>query len=211
MWPAPSRPTARSPSICRASPSPAQPARPCRILLPCSLPTAIFAAFMRGFWKPTLGDSYEAAHARMVVECLATAHARLGLLAKGQLKPLADPASQAAANDLYLDATRKLAAGLSRVLAAYEQSTDPRKLQLAGIWKETAQNHGRRDSSPVQRGARCSWPTSIQLVLQPQRGQMCIAVPENFDPHCPPGLAKRSRQLPIPRVSVHERFILGTP
>lgn len=85
-----------------------------------------------------LADSYEAAHARLALDSLAAAHDRLTLLAQGQLKPLANPVSERAADRLYLDTARKLTAGLERVLEAYGQSVDPRKQRLATLWKQCA-------------------------------------------------------------------------
>lgn len=85
-----------------------------------------------------LAATAEAAHARLAIECLATTHNRLDLLAQGKLKPLANPVSQAAADESYLDTTRKLADGLARVLAADEKSTDPQRQQVARFWKQSA-------------------------------------------------------------------------
>jgi hypothetical protein len=85
-----------------------------------------------------LGDRYEAAHARLALESLATTHTRLSLLAEGRLKPLANPVSQAAADQSYLDTARKLADGLARVVAPYEKSADLLKQRVARLWKECA-------------------------------------------------------------------------
>ena len=85
-----------------------------------------------------LTETYEAAHARLAIDCLATAHTRLTRLGEGNLKPLADPLSQAAANRLYLDTARKLSDGLSQVLATYAAATDPHQLEIARFWNQTA-------------------------------------------------------------------------
>jgi len=92
--------------------------------------------FHRLLGEAGLTGSYEAAHARLVIDCLATAHTRLSLLTEGQLKPLANPVSQAAADQAYLDAVRKLADGLAQALATYEKSAEPRKQQVAQWWKQ---------------------------------------------------------------------------
>jgi hypothetical protein len=85
--------------------------------------------------KNRLGDTYEAAHARLAIQCLATAHARLRRLSQGQLKPLPDASSQSAADQLYLDTARKLARGLAATITAYAKSADPRKQRFAQLWK----------------------------------------------------------------------------
>ena len=83
-----------------------------------------------------LADTYEAAHARLVIECLATAHDRLTLLAQGKLTPLANPVSANAADALYLDTARKLTDGWIRVMEAERTSTDPRQQRLAERWQQ---------------------------------------------------------------------------
>jgi hypothetical protein len=92
--------------------------------------------FHRLLAEKELTETYEAAHARLVIDCLATAHTRLSQLAEGKLKPLANPVSQAAADQSYLDAIRKLADGLVQALATYEKSSEPRKQQVAQLWKQ---------------------------------------------------------------------------
>ncbi|MGA2864450.1 MAG: hypothetical protein ABSF95_08170 [Verrucomicrobiota bacterium] len=85
-----------------------------------------------------LADTYAAAHARLAVECLCATHRRLDRLALGKLKPLANPVSQAAADESYLDTVRKVAEGLAREVTAYEKSTDPQKQRVAQLWKQCA-------------------------------------------------------------------------
>jgi hypothetical protein len=89
--------------------------------------------------KKGLGDTYEAAHARLAIDCLATAHARLGGLEQGKLKPLANPGSQGAADQSYLDATGKLTDGLTAILAAYEKSAEPQKQGIARLWQQAGE------------------------------------------------------------------------
>jgi alpha-L-fucosidase len=100
-----------------------------------------------------LAETYAAAHARLALDSLATTHTRLRLLGEGKLKPLANPVSQAAADQLYFDTARKLADGLSQVLAAYDYSSDSRKTQMGKRWQQTAVG-----SSPI--------PSPQQLVWQ---------------------------------------------
>jgi hypothetical protein len=82
-------------------------------------------------------DSYEAAHARLAIDAFSTLHTRLTLLSENKLKPLSNPASQAAADLSYLESASKLANGLAQVLAAYEKSPDPRKQRLARLWLQS--------------------------------------------------------------------------
>ncbi len=84
------------------------------------------------------GGSYEAAHARLVLQCLSTTQQRAKQLQEGKLRPLANPDSEAAADRLYWDTARKLSDGLSQVLRKYEDSSDPRKQAMAMLWKQTA-------------------------------------------------------------------------
>lgn len=88
-----------------------------------------------------LADSYEASHARLAIDCLATLHARLALLSEGKLKPLSNPVSQAAADQLYFDTARKLATGLAQAVAVYEKSTDARQQQMGRLWRQSAVEH----------------------------------------------------------------------
>jgi hypothetical protein len=71
------------------------------------------------------------------------AHARLEGLDRGRLVPLASAGSQAAADQLYLDTTRKLVEGLERALEVGRKSSDPAKLRVQRIWEETATNSER--------------------------------------------------------------------
>jgi hypothetical protein len=83
-----------------------------------------------------LAENSKAAHARLALECLATAHARLRLLDQGTLKPLPNPVSQAAADRLYVDTARKLADGLILAIASEEKSADPKNQQIADLWRQ---------------------------------------------------------------------------
>jgi hypothetical protein len=85
-----------------------------------------------------LGDGYEASHTRLALECLATTHTRLTLLNQGNLKPLAAPVSQAAADQLYLDTVRKLVDGMGKLLATYETSPDATNRTVAQLWGRSA-------------------------------------------------------------------------
>jgi hypothetical protein len=80
-----------------------------------------------------LKDSYEAAHARLVVNCLLAAHERAALLTAGKLTAL-PPRSEAAADKLYLSTPAKLCDGLEKILNAWQGSSDPRQRQVYGLW-----------------------------------------------------------------------------
>ena len=90
--------------------------------------------FHRRLLSAGLADSYEAAHARLAVEYLATTLERFTMLAEGKLKRLSDQ-SQAAADKSYISTTSKLCAGLEQTLASYKGSEDDYKKQVHAIWR----------------------------------------------------------------------------
>ena len=59
------------------------------------------------------GASYEASHARLVVDMVEALKQRFALIAAGKLKPLDEPA-QSTADKLYVESVERLAAGLDR-------------------------------------------------------------------------------------------------
>jgi hypothetical protein len=87
--------------------------------------------------SPDRPDGYEARHARLVLDYAATVMQRRQMLRDGQLKPLAEPASQAAADHSYVDTVLKLAKGLQMVLDGYAKSDDPEEKRLFEIWQAT--------------------------------------------------------------------------
>jgi hypothetical protein len=80
-----------------------------------------------------LKDAYEAAHARLAVNCLLAAHQRAELLSAGKLTAL-PPRSEAAADKLYLSTPMKLCSGLEKLLDSWQGSGDPRKRRIYGLW-----------------------------------------------------------------------------
>jgi len=128
---------------------PAAPARPAAPALPQStdglqadLALLLPAAQRLDRFQQLLADrglahTYEAAHARLALDCFATAQSRRLLLDQGKLSRLPNPASQSAADQLYIDTTRKLIDGLTRVLSTYEPSSDPHRARLSLLWKDT--------------------------------------------------------------------------
>lgn len=100
-------------------------------------------AFVRSAEKTGLGDSYEAAHARLALECLRTAQARVEMQQKGFIKPL-PKASQEAAHKLYTATAEKVYNGLEVTVAAGKGSSDARKRKAAELWPAGAQVGGRQ-------------------------------------------------------------------
>jgi hypothetical protein len=80
-----------------------------------------------------LGDGYEAAHARLIVEYAAATIARSKLLAAGALPRLPEP-SQLAADRSYVETVARLCDGLEKVLRSYETATDPVRRQIHRLW-----------------------------------------------------------------------------
>jgi len=80
-----------------------------------------------------LKDAYEAAHARLAVNCLLAARRRAELLSAGRLTAL-PPRSEAAADKLYLSTPLKLCDGLEKLLNSWQASSDPRKRQIHSLW-----------------------------------------------------------------------------
>ncbi len=82
-----------------------------------------------------LGESYEAAHARLAIEAAAAFHERLRLLAAGKLAPLPEPSAYAA-DKCYLATAARLCDGLAKTIASYRGSDDPRKKQVYQLWSQ---------------------------------------------------------------------------
>jgi len=98
--------------------------------------TARLRRFHEAMVAAGLQDTYEAAHARLAVNCLLAAHARLDLMTAGKLAALA-PRSEAAADNLYLSTAQKLCEGLEKVLNNSQGASDPRKRQIFQLWTKT--------------------------------------------------------------------------
>lgn len=97
---------------------------------------APLASFIRHLSQAGEGQSYEAAHALLAVECLMTLHKRERLQEEGKIPPLAGATSQAAADKSYSDAFDRLVDGLRRVMEQYAQSDDNRCRSIAALWQE---------------------------------------------------------------------------
>jgi hypothetical protein len=83
------------------------------------------------------GESYEAAHARLILAAVRAAHERQSLLAAGKLAPLPE-VSRAAADKSYVDTANKLCDGLAAVMKTYEKSSDERARKVFDLWGEDA-------------------------------------------------------------------------
>jgi len=82
-----------------------------------------------------LGECYEAKHAQLVVDAVATIHERKRLQAEGRLDALPAP-SQDAADGSYVETANRLAEGLQKVLDSYEGSDDPHERRIAAAWRQ---------------------------------------------------------------------------
>ena len=93
-------------------------------------------AFVADMEKAGLDGSYETAHARLAVRCLASAYEHAEGVRSGKLVRLPGR-SQAAADRLYLSTAAKLSEGLEKVLNAYASSDDARRRQIHGLWHKS--------------------------------------------------------------------------
>jgi hypothetical protein len=92
--------------------------------------------FHQGLVSAGLADSYEAAHARLVIEYQSVTCKRFEMLSEGKIKRLSGP-SQYAADTSYLDTTSKLCEGLKRTVESYKENKDAHKKRVYTIWSET--------------------------------------------------------------------------
>jgi hypothetical protein len=95
--------------------------------------------FERRLTAAGLGASYEAEHARLAADCVATARQRRELIKTGKINPLPQ-AREAAADRCYLETATKLCDGLEAVLKKYENASDPQKRQAYELWVRAAED-----------------------------------------------------------------------
>lgn len=81
-----------------------------------------------------LGNSYEAAHARLALDCAQAVVARNELQRAHKLTVL-PPASQAAADNSFAETTAKICAGLESVLSSYQDAGDARRKRIRECWR----------------------------------------------------------------------------
>jgi len=96
-------------------------------------PAASLCAFHKQLVSAGLGESYEAAHAQLVLDVLCAAHKRRYLLRAGKL-PRLEEASQAGADKSYEDTATKLLNGLDTAMKTYQNSPDPRRRGIYQIY-----------------------------------------------------------------------------
>ncbi len=82
-----------------------------------------------------LGESYEAAHARLALDYISTVCERRKLQSDGKLPQLPEH-SQAAADKCYVDTAIKLCDGLENVIQSYSESDDPEKKRIYELCAE---------------------------------------------------------------------------
>jgi hypothetical protein len=81
------------------------------------------------------GESYEAAHAQLILDAVRTVHQRRSLLAAGRLAPLPEP-SRVAADKSYEDTAARLLDGLATVMKSYQNSSDARARKILQFYVE---------------------------------------------------------------------------
>ena len=91
--------------------------------------------FNRRLLAARLGESYEAAHARLILDCTQAATARQELLRTGKIHLLPE-ASQIAADKSYLETVTKLCDGLESVMKSYESSPNSAHKRILQLWRE---------------------------------------------------------------------------
>jgi hypothetical protein len=92
--------------------------------------------FLQSMSETGRWQSYESAHAFLAVQCLVAMQDRKGLEQEGKLPPLADPKSQAAADQSYVDTYKRVREGLEKLMTAYANSSDRRQRVIAALWEE---------------------------------------------------------------------------
>ena len=89
--------------------------------------------FLKDMTAAGLGETYEAAHARLVLEAVGACRERRSLLAAGAIPALPEK-SERAADQAYVDTAVRLDRGLDAVLKSYRDSPDARKASIYAIY-----------------------------------------------------------------------------
>jgi hypothetical protein len=76
-----------------------------------------------------LGETYEATHARLALDCIAIVHERRKLQSEGKIQQLPE-LPQVAADKSYVDTALKLCNGLENVIKSYSESRNPEKKRI---------------------------------------------------------------------------------
>ena len=90
-------------------------------------------AFLQAMTEAGFAETYEAAHARLILAAADAGRERAALLARGAITPLPE-ASRAAADRDYAETPLKLGRGLDAVLKGYRGSADARKAEIYAIY-----------------------------------------------------------------------------
>jgi hypothetical protein len=93
--------------------------------------------FHRRLAAAGLGETPEAAHVQLALDCIETAHRRQHRVQTGQIKPLPGPAAIAAEKS-YLETAQKLCTGLDAVLKSSETATAATSRKISEIWREVS-------------------------------------------------------------------------
>ncbi|MBI2302649.1 MAG: hypothetical protein HYU66_27400, partial [Armatimonadetes bacterium] len=151
-------------------------------------------SFIERVGRERLGARYETAHAKLAVEFIDTVFVRARRQAGGTIKPLAEPASQQAADQLYLDTANKLCDGFEKVVQHYRDATDPARKRIFELWRELSpapgwtnirsmgakQTFRKRDSAwrmSLDGGvdASCGWAYDLpEAVVLPEKARLLI-------------------------------------
>lgn len=97
-------------------------------------PVARVREFSHLLAEAGLGDSYEAAHARLIVDCARVWRQRQTMQREGQLRPLPET-SQAAADQLYVQTVTRLSEGLDALMQSHGESPDLKRRQMSELWR----------------------------------------------------------------------------
>jgi hypothetical protein len=81
-----------------------------------------------------LGESYEASHARLVVEAFTSIFDRRKLISEAKIK-LLPPESQSASDKIYFETAEKLLKGIESIIRSYEKSTSPLYKKIFEIYQ----------------------------------------------------------------------------
>ncbi|MCC6730297.1 MAG: hypothetical protein IT208_13250 [Chthonomonadales bacterium] len=82
--------------------------------------------------------AYEAAHARLALECVEAARRRRGMQARGALTPLASRRAQAEADLAHVHTALRHAESLARILERYAGATDDTRASIHALWNAAA-------------------------------------------------------------------------
>ena len=95
--------------------------------------------FYRQLASARLDGTYEAAHAKLILDCAQVVVTRQNLLNGGRIPRLPEP-SQIAADKSYAETVTKLCNGLESVMQSYERSPDRTRRKIFQLWRETGKN-----------------------------------------------------------------------